>query len=206
MYHHQSADSSIPIEHVASCALPTPWATFELHAFAEKTTGKEHLAIVLGSISDGQPVLAYLHLLLGEVDQAREAFTSCASAERQQWAARQQEQSAEQVAVMEPRPNPALDAWTSDLELSSDQLDPARNQVSHSWTPAPPVRKPQQIPPLAPIPVPAAFAPPPTSDPFYRGVSPIGGTACASPLPTRTPSRASPPAPSSRPGRSRWLR
>ena len=61
MYHHPSADSSNAIEHVASCALPTPWATFELHAFTEKATGKEHLAIALGSFSDGQPVLARLH-------------------------------------------------------------------------------------------------------------------------------------------------
>ena len=61
MHHHPSADSSTAIEHVASCALPTPWATFELHAFTEKATGKEHLAIVLGSIGNGQPVLARLH-------------------------------------------------------------------------------------------------------------------------------------------------
>lgn len=38
-----------------------PWATFELHAFLEPTTGKEHLAITLGDVSDGAPVLARLH-------------------------------------------------------------------------------------------------------------------------------------------------
>ena len=49
------------IEHVASCALPTPWATFQLHAFLDKDSGKEHLALVLGDLADGQPVLARLH-------------------------------------------------------------------------------------------------------------------------------------------------
>lgn len=38
-----------------------PWATFELHAFLESSTGKEHLAITLGDVSDGAPVLARLH-------------------------------------------------------------------------------------------------------------------------------------------------
>jgi GTP cyclohydrolase II len=49
------------LTHMASCALPTPWAEFTLHAFQETDTGKEHLAMVLGDISDGQPVLARLH-------------------------------------------------------------------------------------------------------------------------------------------------
>lgn len=50
-----------PIEHVASCELPTPWASFRLHAFVEKPTGKEHLAMVLGDVDDGEPVLTRLH-------------------------------------------------------------------------------------------------------------------------------------------------
>ncbi len=49
------------IEHVASCTLPTPWASFQLHAFVEKSTGKEHLAMVLGDVGNGKPVLARLH-------------------------------------------------------------------------------------------------------------------------------------------------
>jgi GTP cyclohydrolase II len=46
---------------MASCALPTPWASFTLHAFLEADTGKEHLAMTLGDISNGEPVLARLH-------------------------------------------------------------------------------------------------------------------------------------------------
>ncbi|MFI4938978.1 MAG: GTP cyclohydrolase II [Burkholderiales bacterium] len=47
--------------YVAPCDLPTPWATFRLHAFVEKSTGKEHLALTLGDVADGQPVLVRMH-------------------------------------------------------------------------------------------------------------------------------------------------
>ena len=49
------------IEFVASCDLPTPWATFTLHGFIEHATGKEHLALSLGKVDDGAPVLARVH-------------------------------------------------------------------------------------------------------------------------------------------------
>ena len=65
MQRADTTDTSPPtrpqIEHVASCALPTPWANFQLHAFLEKSTGKEHLAMVLGDVGSGEPVLARLH-------------------------------------------------------------------------------------------------------------------------------------------------
>jgi GTP cyclohydrolase II len=48
-------------EYVASCDLPTPWATFQLHAFVDNRSGKEHLAITLGDVHDGKPVLARMH-------------------------------------------------------------------------------------------------------------------------------------------------
>lgn len=57
------------IEHVASCRLPTPWATFELHGFREVGNGTEHLALVLGNLSDGAPALCRIHseCLTGDV-------------------------------------------------------------------------------------------------------------------------------------------
>ncbi|WP_209585996.1 GTP cyclohydrolase II [Massilia sp. BHUDP2] len=57
------------LDYVTSCALPTPWAQFTLHAFIEHSTGKEHLAMVLGDIGDGEPVLARVHseCLTGDV-------------------------------------------------------------------------------------------------------------------------------------------
>ncbi|QOY93192.1 GTP cyclohydrolase II [Massilia sp. UMI-21] len=57
------------LDYVTSCALPTPWAQFTLHAFVEHGTGKEHLAMVLGDLADGEPVLARVHseCLTGDV-------------------------------------------------------------------------------------------------------------------------------------------
>jgi GTP cyclohydrolase II len=55
--------------YATSCLLPTPWAQFTLHAFVEQSTGKEHLAMVLGDIGNGEPVLARVHseCLTGDV-------------------------------------------------------------------------------------------------------------------------------------------
>jgi len=47
--------------HVASSKLPTPWAEFEIHAFVEEGSGKEHMALALGDLGDGEPVLARIH-------------------------------------------------------------------------------------------------------------------------------------------------
>ena len=49
------------LEYVTTCDLPTPWATFKLHAFVDQATGKEHLAMTLGAIDDGGVVLARIH-------------------------------------------------------------------------------------------------------------------------------------------------
>ncbi len=54
-------NSASTMNYVASCALPTPWATFELHAFLDNESGKEHLALTLGDLSGDKPVLARLH-------------------------------------------------------------------------------------------------------------------------------------------------
>jgi GTP cyclohydrolase II len=57
------------VDYVTSCALPTPWATFTLHAFVEHATGKEHLAMTLGDLDGGAPPLARIHseCLTGDV-------------------------------------------------------------------------------------------------------------------------------------------
>ncbi len=58
------ADNPAPqpcLEIIPPCNLPTPWATFLLHAFVEADTGKEHLALVLGDVADGAPVLSRIH-------------------------------------------------------------------------------------------------------------------------------------------------
>lgn len=46
---------------VAASNLPTPWGVFTLHGFEELETGKEHVALTLGNVSSGRPVLARVH-------------------------------------------------------------------------------------------------------------------------------------------------
>jgi GTP cyclohydrolase II len=41
--------------------LPTAFAQFELHGFQDCDTGAEHLALTLGAIGDGAPVLCRVH-------------------------------------------------------------------------------------------------------------------------------------------------
>lgn len=49
------------VDHIDSCELPTPWATFRLHGFIDRASGEEHVALTLGDIGDGEPVLARVH-------------------------------------------------------------------------------------------------------------------------------------------------
>lgn len=49
------------LEYVGACDLPTQWATFRLHSFIDRTDGKEHVALTLGDVADGEPVLARVH-------------------------------------------------------------------------------------------------------------------------------------------------
>ena len=46
---------------VAKSKLPTPWGTFTLVGFQETGTGKDHAALVMGDIADGEPVLGRIH-------------------------------------------------------------------------------------------------------------------------------------------------
>ena len=49
------------IRFIAASRLPTPWATFTMHGFEDETTGKDHIALTLGDIDDGAPVLGRVH-------------------------------------------------------------------------------------------------------------------------------------------------
>ncbi|PVZ11481.1 MULTISPECIES: GTP cyclohydrolase II [unclassified Pseudomonas] len=51
----------MPVAFVAACQLPTPFATFTMHGFREEQSGREHVALTLGDIADGAPVLGRLH-------------------------------------------------------------------------------------------------------------------------------------------------
>jgi GTP cyclohydrolase II len=51
----------VTISFIASAALPTPWAVFEMHGFEEAASGKEHVVLTLGDVSTAEPVLARVH-------------------------------------------------------------------------------------------------------------------------------------------------
>ncbi|KRW57836.1 GTP cyclohydrolase II [Pseudomonas sp. TTU2014-080ASC] len=46
---------------VAASQLPTPFGVFTMHGFLEEGTGKEHVALTMGDVADGEPVLGRLH-------------------------------------------------------------------------------------------------------------------------------------------------
>ncbi|AMO58306.1 GTP cyclohydrolase [Endozoicomonas montiporae] len=49
------------VRFVAESRLPTPFGEFMMHGFEESGTGKEHLALTMGDLSQGGPVLARVH-------------------------------------------------------------------------------------------------------------------------------------------------
>ncbi len=49
------------VSFVAESRLPTPYGEFIMHGFEEGGTGKEHLALTMGDVSSGEPVLARVH-------------------------------------------------------------------------------------------------------------------------------------------------
>ncbi|MFG6176221.1 GTP cyclohydrolase II [Halomonas sp. THAF12] len=49
------------IRYISASRLPTPWATFTMHGFEDEATGKDHIALTLGDVGDGTPVLGRVH-------------------------------------------------------------------------------------------------------------------------------------------------
>ena len=49
------------VRFIETCRLPTPFAEFKMHGFEEVDSGQEHIALTLGDVSDGKPVLARTH-------------------------------------------------------------------------------------------------------------------------------------------------
>ena len=58
-----------PLKFVAACRLPTEWGVFTLHGFEEVRSGQEHVALSMGDVGSGAPVLARVHseCLTGDV-------------------------------------------------------------------------------------------------------------------------------------------
>ena len=57
------------MEHVSAAHLPTQYGTFMLHGYRNAITGREHVALVMGDVADGKPVLCRVHseCLTGDV-------------------------------------------------------------------------------------------------------------------------------------------
>ncbi|MCK5698143.1 MAG: GTP cyclohydrolase II [Gammaproteobacteria bacterium] len=49
------------LKFVESARLPTQWAEFTICGFEDERTGKEHIALVLGDVADGEPVDMRVH-------------------------------------------------------------------------------------------------------------------------------------------------
>lgn len=65
--------NDIFMERVSHAQLPTKYGDFEIYGYRNTITGREHVALVMGDVSDGQPVLCRVHseCLTGDV------FGSC---------------------------------------------------------------------------------------------------------------------------------
>ncbi|HEY8386368.1 MAG TPA: GTP cyclohydrolase II, partial [Porticoccaceae bacterium] len=46
---------------VQSSRLPTEWGEFEIHGFDDPDSQKEHIALSMGDVADGEPVLLRIH-------------------------------------------------------------------------------------------------------------------------------------------------
>lgn len=57
------------VERVATSRVPTAWGEFEVIAYRSRADGRDHLALVMGLINDGDPVLTRIHseCLTGDV-------------------------------------------------------------------------------------------------------------------------------------------
>ncbi len=49
------------IEKAITTKLPTKYGTFDVSGYYDKETGREHIALYMGNINDGEPVLARIH-------------------------------------------------------------------------------------------------------------------------------------------------
>lgn len=49
------------VQYVASATLPTTWGQFAIHGFEDPATGKEHVALTMGDLSEGEAPLCRVH-------------------------------------------------------------------------------------------------------------------------------------------------
>ncbi|MFK7731392.1 MAG: GTP cyclohydrolase II [Pseudomonadales bacterium] len=49
------------VSFITASKIPTPWGMFDIHGFEEADSGKEHVVLSMGDLSDGDAVLARVH-------------------------------------------------------------------------------------------------------------------------------------------------
>lgn len=49
------------VKYIQTAKLPTPFAVFDMHGFADESDGKEHVVLTLGDVASDEPVLARIH-------------------------------------------------------------------------------------------------------------------------------------------------
>ncbi len=49
------------VTHVATSKLPTPFGTFDMHGFVDPASGKEHVALTMGTLAGQTDVLSRMH-------------------------------------------------------------------------------------------------------------------------------------------------
>ena len=54
------------LQHITSCRLPTEHGIYQMHGYQDSQTGQEHIALVMGDIADGKPVLSRIHSARGD--------------------------------------------------------------------------------------------------------------------------------------------
>ncbi len=52
---------NLSLRYIETSRLPTQWGEFDMHGFEDTETGKEHIALTLGDVGNGEPVLARVH-------------------------------------------------------------------------------------------------------------------------------------------------
>jgi 3,4-dihydroxy 2-butanone 4-phosphate synthase/GTP cyclohydrolase II len=58
---HYRIQNEQTVERICSCDFPTEYGLFRLHAYQDQIDNKLHLALTMGSVSDGEPVLVRVH-------------------------------------------------------------------------------------------------------------------------------------------------
>ncbi len=51
----------VSVRFVETSRLPTQWGEFNIHGFEDTQSNKEHIALTMGDVADGQSVLTRIH-------------------------------------------------------------------------------------------------------------------------------------------------